>query len=144
MTKHFDRRAILLSGLCAGGGLAMPAIAASKQYNVTMQVWQDAKLLTQPTVTIPANERFELIVSDPDTVKISLLLRPGEKRKQIVVDGQVFLPSAGQWREAAAPNLNAELGKRSSLEYPIEQMDLRDQLGNRAQILRLQLLLKKA
>lgn len=59
---------VSLSGVCA--------VAGEPVYTLDVQLWNGQSLLTNPTFTVPANERAEIIMEDPRTVKIALMVRP--------------------------------------------------------------------
>jgi len=116
-------------------------------YAIDLQVWRDRDLLTHPKLTLPRGELAEIIVSDPfiapDKVKVELRLTgpsgpsgiSGEKKDDITVVADIFLPHDGRWRKAASPRLTVQKGTRSMREISLSGSGFTHPDGTAAQAL---------
>ncbi len=112
-----------------------------RKYAMAIQVWQDSALLAAPRLTVFENELSEIIVSEPDTLKISFRLKPSaDKKDEILVESEIYLPQSGTWESAATPRIVTSKGQRASMEYSIADRGFTHVDGRQVEILRLQVL----
>ncbi len=107
-----------------------------EQYQLNVHIWQDNALLSAPKMIAYENETSELIVSDPDTLKLALRLHSGPAEQETIkINSQVFLPRTSNtnevpaddplWEEIATPKVIATPGARSSMEIDVKNRGLK-------------------
>ncbi len=114
------------------------AVAGDPVYTLDVQLWNGQSLLTNPTFTVPANERAEIIVEDPRTVKIALMVRPEDARSDqpgVLIDSEIFLDRGGHWVPAADSALHGRAGERLFAELPVHSGEFFGEHGESMQTL---------
>ncbi len=130
--------------------IAQTPVSPAHSYQVSIHIWQDHALLSAPKIVAFENELSELIISNPDTLKIAMRVSPHhrEGEPQLFIRGEVFLAgqggeTSGQWIKIGAPQITTYEQERTNIELDVSNYGLTHKNGHRVKTLKLSILIEK-
>ena len=127
---------IVMSGLFSN----LAAAKTPEKHEIKMHIWQDNALLSAPKIIAYEGETSELIISDPDTLKVELTIVPNPSAsdqhsvpvagsEEYLISSQVFLPQKAsgateQWVKVGEPQLLTRTKERASIALDIKELGL--------------------
>lgn len=119
MHSLFSGSLILGIAAVAAYGPALSQVAAPS-YKVSASLFDDGKLIGQPTITLREGQPAKIMVSSEPGYSLRILARelPVSTRygRQIMVTSDIALRHKNKWTPVSSPSLTIPIGTRASFE----------------------------
>lgn len=120
MRRLFSGLLVLSFTAPASNGPALSQVATVPSYKVSASLFDDGKLIGQPTITLREGQPAKIMVSSGPGYSLRILARelPVSRRfgRRIIVRSDIALRHMNKWTPVSSPSLTIPIGTRVSYE----------------------------